>query len=277
MPAIRSPPALKFKIRQPFLTQNVKMETLTDAQIVRPSKIFDANFAYPESLLRLVREAELDDAAVFWFTLVVLDADKEERQYVLQATAAQVQPRSNRTRDGGVGLSTWVYQKLYPPAEDTHTQAEQVPEAEEVPVVTDATFSNMVSAVWMDTCSQPNGPTRAQFAEAVGKLHELHNGLGKNVRTAGKRHRVMPVGSARDDGTPAARRLPTEERTPATPVREVAGALPPTGTPPLDSPVIRRGPPPDALYRVPNPAQGTRNAAKYELVGSAFVLRTDDA
>ena len=37
----------------------------------------------------LVREAELDDSAVFWFTLVVLDAGKEERQYVLQATAAQ--------------------------------------------------------------------------------------------------------------------------------------------------------------------------------------------
>ena len=248
------------------------METLTDAQVVRPSKIFDANFAYPESLLRLVREAKLDDSAVFWFTLVVLDAGKEERQYVLQATAAQVQPRSNKTRDGGVGLATWVHQKMYP-QETPHSQAEQVPE--EVPVVTDATFTNMVSAVMMDTCSQPNGPTRAQFAAAVGKLHQMHDGLVKNARTPGKRHRVMPMGSAHDE-TPAARRFPTEEsRTPATPVRESAGASPLIETPPMDTAPSSVVAPPWYRIRpnVPNPVPETRNAAKYELVGSVFVLR----
>ena len=287
MPAIRSPPALKFQIRQPHVVQNVLKETLTGAQIVRPSKVFDANFAYPESLLRLVREANLDTSAVFWCTLVVSDSDNEVQQYVLQATAAQLQPRNNKNRDGGVGLATWVHQTLYPPGEKP-TQAERG--VDEVPAVTDATFTNIVTAVMIDTCTQPNGPTRAEFASEVDKLREMHAGLLHHARTPGKRHRGVPEGA---NETSAARRVQTEEsHTLGTPVRieSAEGALverPFISTP--DSPVIRVGPPLNATYRVRGRSQrGGPNAPnelgpdvrkevaaspKYDRVGNFLVMR----
>ena len=46
------------------------LTTLSASEIVVPAKTLDANLVYPESLLRLVREANLAPEAIFWFTLV---------------------------------------------------------------------------------------------------------------------------------------------------------------------------------------------------------------
>ena len=203
MVGMRSPPALKFSATKPYVVQNVLLETLSGAAIAHPSKILDANFVYPESLLRLVREAKLDSSSVFWFTLVLVGRDDVERQFVLQATAAQVEPRTNATRDGGIGLASWVFKTMYPQTEDKRPETAKAPE--EVPVVTGETFANMVQSVNLDTFTQPGGPTRAQFADDVSELEKKYDKMGKNPRGNGKRHRAVPLPNGYD-GTPAARR-----------------------------------------------------------------------
>ena len=115
---MRSPIAERFSPKQLFTVQNVMLSTLSGTEIVVPAKTFDANLVYPESLLRLVQEAKLGPDAIFWFTLVTRDKDNVMYQTVLQATAAQVQPRTNKSRDGGVGLATWVARTMAPLSDD---------------------------------------------------------------------------------------------------------------------------------------------------------------
>ena len=117
MVGMRSPPALRFDPSLDYTVQNVLLESLPRDKIVHPIKTFDANAVYPETLLRLVREANEPEGSFFWFTLVVRGVDNEIKQFVLQATNTQVQPRTNKTRDAGVGLATWVAKTLYPSKE----------------------------------------------------------------------------------------------------------------------------------------------------------------
>ena len=70
MVAMRSPVAERFSPKNPYTVQNVMLTTLSASEIVVPAKTLDANLVYPESLLRLVREANLAPEAIFWFTLV---------------------------------------------------------------------------------------------------------------------------------------------------------------------------------------------------------------
>ena len=210
MVCMRSPQALRFDPSLPYTVQNVLTATLDATQIVlRPTKVFDANLVYPESLLRMVREAAQPEG-VFWFTpVVVRDGDVHE-QLVLQATAAQLQPRTNSTRDGGIGLATWVHKNVFP--QELKPKATKIPV---VPVVTDGTFADMAESVQQDSFTQEGGITREEFVDEISRLHMLHDTLGKNPRGAVKRHRTV----ARSlETTPAARRrAPDASGSPATP------------------------------------------------------------
>ena len=273
MVAMRSPIAERFSPKQPFTVQNVMLSTLSGTEIVVPAKTFDANLVYPESLLRLVQEAKLGPDAIFWFTLVTRDKDNVMYQTVLQATAAQVQPRTNKSRDGGVGLATWVARTMAPLSDDPTPAKVSKPV-----VVTENTFEMIAHSLEVDCYTQDGGPTRAEAVAAVHSSNQLFDKLGKNPRDGSKNHRVVPMGLM-DEGTPAAKRRQTTETPQRSPAPEARASKekPAVETSP---PVVRnRDSTLNATWRrqgvsIPEPRIPTTGGEpRYNRVGDVLVMR----
>ena len=300
MPAFPSLCKTLFNEDEFFTVENIFQaqlsRTATPPEVLKPLHIFLLNKFQLDYVLGVMDS--LTAEVIVWLALVTAGPDGSTEQHILQVRADAFRTRVAGRRDGSVGLACWVYSKQHPPSEAraaTIARPSAPMDTVSPPVVRafivdvdeterpvganyraetvrdeDATYARLAEDVSEKHFTQDGGPSRAKLIDAIHGVNVLHNQMG---RVSAKRGRA-----SEGQSTPGARVKVEDSPSPRTPEgTNTASAL--LATPPSDSPVIRRGPPIGATYRitrnVPAPqVPVTRMAQKHDLVGNVFVLRS---
>ena len=299
MPAFPSLCKTLFNRDEFFRVENIFQAQLspnaTPAEVLEPLHVFLLNKFQLDYVIGVMET--LTAEAIVWLALVTVGPNGSRDQHVLQVRADAFRTRVTGRRDGSVGLGGWVYSKQHPPSEartasdarpSVNTLTVTPPVARNIIVdvdetdrpvgtdyraktarIEDATYALLADDVRELHFTQDGGPSRDQVIGAINGVNMMQNQLGRLPPKRGR--------ASEGPSTPGARVKVEESPSPLTPEggAHIASAIP--ARPPSDSPVIRRGPPIGAYYRIP-PAVPTlqvpqTTAPKYDLVGTVLLMR----